>query len=107
MIYLASPYSHLDPGVRNARFEAACRAAAGLIRAGEIVFSPIAHSHALCKHGLPEDWATWRGIDLAVLAACTELRVLTLPGWTESVGVHAEISWAIKHGLPVRLIAPA
>jgi hypothetical protein len=33
MIYLASPYSHPDPLVRKARFDAACRATADLIRA--------------------------------------------------------------------------
>ena len=28
MIYLASPYSHSDPAVREQRYEAACQAAA-------------------------------------------------------------------------------
>ncbi|GIW55540.1 MAG: hypothetical protein KatS3mg082_1944 [Nitrospiraceae bacterium] len=34
MIYLASPYSHPDPAVREERFHAACRAAAALLLAG-------------------------------------------------------------------------
>jgi Domain of unknown function (DUF1937). len=47
MIYLASPYSHPDPLVREARFDAACRAMADLVHAGQIVFSPIVHGHPL------------------------------------------------------------
>ena len=55
MIYLASPYTHHDPEVRLERYRAVCRAAAGLIRQGRVVFSPIAHSHAITEHGLPGD----------------------------------------------------
>ena len=32
MIYLASPYTHPDPGVREARFDAACLATVELVR---------------------------------------------------------------------------
>ena len=39
MSYLANPYSHLDPDVREQRYRAACRAAARLMWAGHIVFS--------------------------------------------------------------------
>ena len=45
MIYLASPYSHPDPSVREQRFQNACRIAAELMRSGRIVYSPVAHSH--------------------------------------------------------------
>lgn len=34
MIYLASPYTHVDPAVRELRFAIASRVAAELIRAG-------------------------------------------------------------------------
>jgi len=46
MIYFASPYSHPDPLVRQARFDAACHAAAGLIQAGHAVVAPIVHGQA-------------------------------------------------------------
>ena len=46
MIYLASPYSHPDPLVRQARFDAACHAAAGPIQAGHAVVAPIVHGQA-------------------------------------------------------------
>lgn len=101
MIYLASPYTHLDPTVRQSRFEAVCQATAALIRRGEIVYSPIVHGHPLCQYGLPGDWAFWQEYDLAFLKKCDRLFVLTLEGWKESVGVRAEIEAAQKLEKPV------
>jgi len=105
LIYLCSPYTHPDGAVRQARFEAACRAAATLIRQGKIVFSPIAHSHAICRYGLPLDWRFWRRHDLALLALCDEVVVLKLDGWQQSVGVRAEIAAARTLGKPVEFLA--
>jgi hypothetical protein len=105
MIYLASPYSHPDTDVRQQRFEAACRAAAELIRHGKTVFSPIAHSHAICRYGLPLDWRFWQRHDRRYLEVCDEVVVLLLDGWQESVGVKAEIAIARELGKPVSFIA--
>ncbi len=55
MIYLASPYSHPDAVVREYRFRAACQAAASVMRSGQHVFSPIAHSHAIAEYGVATD----------------------------------------------------
>jgi nucleoside 2-deoxyribosyltransferase len=101
MIYLASPYSHPDPAVREHRFQAACRAAARLIRLGRTVYSPIAHSHSIAAHGLPTEWEFWESIDRRHLDDCDEVVVLMLDGWKTSAGVQAEIKYAEKHGKPV------
>ena len=101
MIYLASPYSHPDAAVRQKRFEAACRAAAALLRAGIPVFSPIAHSHSIAQHGVPGTWAFWENVDREYLRHSTCVIVLLLPGWDSSVGVKAEIGFALKAGIPV------
>ena len=106
MIYLASPYTHHDPDVRQQRFEAACRVAAELIRVGKTVFSPIAHSHAICRYGLPLDWRFWERHDRRYLEACDEVVVLMLDGWPESVGVQAEIDIARSLGKPVSYLDP-
>ena len=106
MIYLASPYSHPDQAVERQRFDAVCQAAAALMRRGLAVFSPIAHSHAIARFGLPTDWAFWQRYDRAFLAWCDELWVLTLPGWEQSAGVRAEMEIAREMGKPVRLIDP-
>jgi hypothetical protein len=60
MIYLASPYSHPDPAVREARFREACRAAAKLMRLGQPAFSPIVHGHPIAVYGLPNGTASGR-----------------------------------------------
>jgi nucleoside 2-deoxyribosyltransferase len=104
VIYLASPYSHADPAVREARYQAACRTTAALLRAGLVVFSPIVHSHPLVAFALPTGWDFWERIDRAYLARCDELVVLMLDGWKESTGVRAEIALARGLGKPVRFL---
>ena len=106
MIYLASPYSHPDPAVRKQRFCTACRVTAELLRAGQLVFSPIAHSHGIAEHNLPCTWSFWEPFDRWFLERCDELVVLMLDGWQESVGVQAEIQLAHALGKPVRYITP-
>jgi hypothetical protein len=106
MIYLASPYSHSDPAVREFRFREACRAAAKFMRCGQPVFSPIAHGHCICTYGLPTDWRFWEPFDRRQLERCDEVVVLMLDGWRESVGVQAEIRIAAESGKPVRYVAP-
>lgn len=106
MIYLASPYSHPDASIREFRFREACRAAAKLMRCGKVVFSPIAHGHCICEHGLPTDWRFWEPFDRAQLERCDEVIVLMLEGWQQSTGVQAEIRIAAELGKPVRYLEP-
>lgn len=59
MIYLASPYSHPEPRIKEARF----RAAAQLFKRGHLVFCPIAMSHPLAVYGnMDGSWETWAGL---------------------------------------------
>ena len=88
MIYLACPYTHDDAEVRRQRFEAVNRLAARLIREGNIVYSPISHSHAITETGmLPPNWEFWEKQSLAMLAVCDTLLVYCLDGWDTSVGM--------------------
>jgi hypothetical protein len=107
MIYLATPYSHDDPAVMQARFEAVNAAAAELMSRGQHVFSPISHSHPISVVGdLPVEWDYWEAYDKRLLAICDQLYVLTLDGWQESVGVAAEMKLARSMGKPVRFYDP-
>ena len=106
MIYLASPYSHPDAAIREERFRAACQAAAQMMRNGNVVFSPIVHSHPIALHGLPTDWRFWERHDQEQLTRCDEVVVLTIDGWRESEGVQAEIRIATEFGKPVRYLGP-
>lgn len=108
MIYLASPLSHPDPRVRDARFWAAASAAARLLREGELVFCPITMTVPIQQAGgLPDGWTFWRDLDIWYLERADELVVLTLPGWAESEGVSAEIEFAARRGLPIRRLEPS
>ena len=106
MIYLASPYTHPDPVVREQRFKAVCRMAAELMRRGVILYSPIAHSHPISEFGLPTEWEYWETADREHLNHCDELVVLMLEGWRESRGVQAEIRIAQELDKPVRYLDP-
>lgn len=97
LTYLASPYSHEDPAVRESRFHAACRKAAELMLAGDVVFAPIAHSHPISEQmpmGKATDHELWMSQDLPILRRCDRLLVLMLPGWDQSRGVREEMEVA-------------
>jgi hypothetical protein len=104
MIYLASPYSHPDPVVREKRFRMACRITARLVHAGRVVLSPVVHGHPLVGFGLPTDWSFWQRIDRAYLARCDEVMVLVQDGWELSAGVRSELVYARELGKPVRYL---
>lgn len=102
MIYLAIPYSHPDPKVRETRFEYANWASSRFIKAGVSVFSPISHSHPISKYGVKGDWQQWFDLDWHMLRACKQgLVVLALEGWDESVGVLEELRLASTFEIPV------
>ena len=92
--YLASPYSHPDPKVKEERFIVVCKAAAELMQRGKRVFSPIAHSHAIEIYGMNgevHDGTFWLQQDGPLLYHASEMIVLMLHGWKESKGVQEEI----------------
>jgi hypothetical protein len=106
ILYLACPYTHPDPAVRRERADKVNRFAAGLIRDGHVVFSPISHSHAITETGLPADWAFWKVQSLALLEVCERVLVLCLDGWDASAGVLAEIEAAERMGKTVGFHIP-
>ena len=102
LIYLASAYSHPDPEVRLMRYWAAVKKAAELMKAGENIFSPIAHTHEIgLILGDSVDHSFWMAQDKEILRRCDKLLVLLLPGWSESKGVAEEIEFARSIGIPV------
>ena len=104
LIYLAVPYSHADPHIRDKRWMAANMAAAKLMSQGLYIFSPISHTHpiAVVSGGtLPIGWEFWEGFDRQYLNVCKKVIVLRIPGWDTSKGVTAEIKIAGELGIPV------
>jgi len=109
--FLASPYSHPDPAVRERRYQQAAKATAYLIcHRGMTVFSPIVHSHPLALIGGLDacDLAFWQRQNKPFMDACYGgLIVLKLDGWKESVGVQAEIAFMRGKRRQIEYLDPA
>ncbi len=104
LVYIASPYAHPSPDVREARLEAVRHVCGRMVNEGKIVMSPLVYLGELALRGVhpPQGWYAF---DLQLLARCDELIVLQLPGWDASRGVLVEIAGAQTKGLPVRLMS--
>jgi hypothetical protein len=107
MIYLATPYSHSDPGMMKRRFELVTRCAAWLSKNGHIVYSPITHGHLISEFGeLPTDAEHWKRHNEIMFDTCSDLYILMQFGWVCSVGVQIEIEWAKQKKTPIMGIRP-
>ena len=113
MIYLCSTYSINEYGLNkkeltklmHRRWEYVRDVVAGLLEDGYPVFSPILHSHpAAVANDMPKDWKFWEELDYQYMDASSEVWVLKMPGWENSVGISSEIVYAIKNGIPVKYI---
>lgn len=102
-IYLASPYTSPDPQIRKTRYEAACAAAAQIMAKGDLVFSPIAHSHVLPEYcDLPVDFDFWQNWCLSFLRHwATHFVILEIPGWDKSKGIMKEHELAVLLDLDI------
>lgn len=100
--YLATPYTRFPSGIYRAA-KLACRAADDLMSKGLVVFSPIAHSHAIAHGGAldPLDHAFWMRQCRPLMEAASALIVVQVPGWQASRGVAAEIAFFRESCLPV------
>ena len=105
-LYLASPYSHKDPVVRQRRYESAQMCVYQYLQRRVWVYSPIVHCHPLSlEYALPGDAKFWEDFNHAMIASSQGIRVLTIPGWQESLGVTEEISFARERGLSVKFVS--
>jgi hypothetical protein len=102
MIYLASPYSHPDPAVRTYRFQAARAFTWHHHRLGSVIFSPIVYGHQFaCDFQAPTDAASWAHFNESILEVASEVWVLRLSGWDQSIGIMREIEFAENFSIPV------
>lgn len=100
--YVATPYSKYPRGL-DAAFEDACKATASLLRMGINVYSPIAHTHPIAKHGGidPLDHSIWLPADAPMMDAAEGLIVVKMEGWDESYGISEEIKAFRTAGKPI------
>ena len=111
-IYMASPYSINAPtsteegrALREFRYAEALRYLSDWTKMGEVVFSPIVHSHPMSwTHDMPGTWDFWSKIDYCFIDNCEKLRVLKMPDWDKSVGITAELAYAAKVGKEIEYV---
>ncbi len=100
--YVATPYTHADPSVRERRCALAQRATATLMEVGIHAYSPIANGHPVSFYMRPEtvnNHAFWMTHCFDMLERCNGLLVITMDGWRESKGVAMEIErWRSTRG---------
>ena len=102
-IYLCAPYSHPELHVRLWRVNQVNRKAAELMMQGNLVFSPLSHSHPISNYCTvdPCDHDFWLRQDLWILDICDEMHILCLWGWNKSKGIGIEIKHAESKGITI------
>lgn len=102
MIYIASPYSHLDPEVQEQRYYDVKEYTASLLRQGVNAFSPIVYGHFM---GRPGDHLTWQHFNEEMMRLSSAMHVLQIPGWSDSIGIKAELKLTNELCLPTYFVA--
>lgn len=100
-IYLALPYSHNDPQVREARYRTATSVAAFLMSEGATVFSPITYGHQICQYGIDTSFKRWAELDYPMISWADEFWLLELDGYEISFGVQEELKQAMLVGTKI------
>lgn len=116
MIYLAGPYSNdapsspsddADAKKRLARFNAVTEVARVLVEDGKIVYSPLTMTHPIdLRMRKRPPGSFWVDFDEAFMQHCSEMQILTLPGWDKSSGVKREAEYFRKKGRAVLELQP-
>lgn len=95
MIYLASPYTHVDKSVQESRYQLTMDALAVFLAQGEFVYSPIVHCHEMAKkHAMPTDYKFWWDYNVDFIDNSNGLYVLCIDGWLESKGLKKEVEYS-------------
>lgn len=108
LAYLASPYTHKNPDVREQRYQQVCDVVTKLSKQGDYaVYSPIAHWHPIALvHKLPTDAMFWKNQNEGVINASQCVIVVKMDGWEQSIGVQMEIAFAKQHNIKIIYVDP-
>lgn len=104
--YLASPYSHTSPLVREIRYVLTGFVAATLAKKGINLIEPIGMCHPHSQiYDLHTGYEAWQKRDRALIEKSDGVIALILPGWAESVGVTDEVCYATSLDKPIYYIS--
>ena len=99
MIYVASPYSHPDMEMMEARFQRVSMYVRDLLADKQWCYSPIVHCHELAlTYSLPTDASYWGAYNRHMISKANSLHVLMLKDWEHSHGIKLEIVHSHVHG---------
>lgn len=104
MVYLAGPYSHPDPKVRDYRYIQHLKAYTKLLEQGFAVIAPIVQGHNAVGYSTALDlWLhkEWLDLDFNYIERCDIVYILQIEGWKESKGVNAEIAFCRENDIPI------
>lgn len=106
-LYLASPYTHPDPSIRQLRFEEAERALSWMLKQNIWTYSPIVHCHQMAlRNNLPTNYEFWHEYNCAMIRASEGLAILQIEGWELSKGMKAEVDYAEELRLSITKVSP-
>lgn len=107
MIYVASPYSSSDEGIRFRRYLQVREFCWLHMQMGKLLLSPIVYGHQFARDfGAPIDAEFWANFNSELFLQCDTMYVLKLKGWQDSLGVQMEIRWAEREGYPIEFHEP-
>lgn len=100
LIYIACPYSLYSD--KEIPFNAVTYTAAELLLAGNIIYSPITHTHPMAtSRGLPEHFDFYQELDEFYLNRSDILAILTIEHWEDSRGIAHEMQLAQGLNKPI------
>jgi hypothetical protein len=87
-------------------FQMANAVAARLMEGGELIYSPISHSHPIHDYMVhyAHDHNFWMQYDDEMMEFCNRLYVIKTKDWESSDGVRREIEWFLRRGRPLFFI---
>lgn len=102
MIFVTSPYSHVNKAIIHGRVAIVSEYMAKLLNQGISCISPIPLGTTILQFAkLPADFAFWKKLSFELIDISGELHVLMLDGWDTSEGVIAEIAYATEKKLKI------
>lgn len=110
--FIAGPYTHADPAVRQYRHDCLTRAYAQIIASRKSGVCCITLTHMpdvfLSQQQQVETLGSdfWTDADVPFMHMARRLVVVMLPGWEESSGTQKEIAYFRHHGKPIEYVSP-
>lgn len=103
MRFISSPYSNAPDKILRAKNIS--EYSANLFKQNIHIICPMTLGLNLAQHAeLPYDSTWWIAWTLDLLSKCDEMDVLCFKGWEDSIGVRAEINFAMSNKIKINYI---